>query len=46
MRITQLRGLALAIFAIAACSTAPTTESDKAAQGAEVEVTIAKFKKA
>ena len=41
---TKFFGLALALVAVAACSTAPATEADKKAQTSEVEATLAKFK--
>jgi lipid-binding SYLF domain-containing protein len=36
-------GVALAMFAVVACNTAPKTAADKQAQGSEVESTVAKF---
>ena len=41
---TQTLGLALAMLAVAACSTAPSSESSKKSQTREVEATIAKFR--
>lgn len=40
----NMMGMALAMLAVVSCNTAPKTEADKAAQGSEVESTIAKFK--
>ena len=41
---TQTLRLAVAMLAVAACSTAPSSEADKKSQTWEVEATIAKFK--
>ena len=40
----KMIGMALAMIAVVSCNTAPKTEADKAAQGREVEATIARFK--
>ena len=37
-------GMALAMFAVVGCNTAPSSEADKKAQSGEVESTVAKFK--
>ena len=37
-------GMALAMFAIAGCSTAPSSTADKQAQGSEIDAAITKFK--
>ena len=44
MKRTITLGMALAMFAIVACNTAPKSDADKKAQGSEVEATLTKFK--